>query len=145
MPAPANLAQLMRGIIYPSSNVIFAAQTQNPAEIKPAVDPSMSPNLLTSSYGKWDAVENSSLALSEAASLLTIPGRKCSNGIEVPVRSPDWGKLVQALRQAGLTAYKAAQTKNQEKITDAANDVTGACENCHEKYRDKPSLAERCK
>ena len=36
---PANLAQLMRGIIYPSSNVIFAAQTQNPAEIKLAADP----------------------------------------------------------------------------------------------------------
>ena len=63
---PANLAQLMRGIIYPSSNVIFAAQTQNPAEIKLAADPAMSPNLLTSTYGKWDAVENSSLALAEA-------------------------------------------------------------------------------
>jgi len=142
---PANLAQLMRGIIYPSSNVIFAAQTQNPAEIKPAADPAMSPNLLTSAYGKWDAVENSSLALAEAASLLTAAGRKCSNGVDVPLRNPDWTKLVQALRQAGMTAYRAAQTKNQEKVVDAANDVTTACENCHEKYREKPNLADRCK
>jgi len=142
---PANLAQLMRGIIYPSSNVIFAAQTQNPAEIKPATDPAMSPNLLTSTYGKWDAVENSSLALAEAASLLDSVGRKCSNGVDVPLKNAEWAKLVQALRQAGMTAYKAAQTKNQEKVVDAANDVTAACENCHEKFREKPNLSDRCK
>lgn len=142
---PASLAQLMRGMIYPASNVIFAAQTQNPAEIKLAADPAMSPNLLTSTYGKWDAVENSSLALAEAASLLGAAGRKCSNGVDVPLKNPDWPKLVQALREAGMTAYKAAQTKNQEKIIDAANDVTAACENCHEKYREKPNLAQRCK
>jgi hypothetical protein len=32
----ANLAQVMRGIVYPASNVIFAAQTTNPADVKPA-------------------------------------------------------------------------------------------------------------
>lgn len=142
---PANLAQLMRGIVYPASNVIFAAQTQNPAEIKPAADPAMSPNLLTSTYGKWDAVENSSLALAEVATLLTVSGRKCSNGVDVPVKNPDWPKFVAALRQAGMVAYKAAQSKDQDKIVDAANDVTAACENCHEKYREKPDLAQRCK
>src|SRR5947207_1579822 len=31
-----NLAQLMRGILFPASNVIFAAQDQNPADVKPA-------------------------------------------------------------------------------------------------------------
>jgi cytochrome c556 len=41
-----------------------------------------------------------------------------------------------------MTAYKAAQSKNQEKIIDAANDVTSSCENCHEKYREK---TPRCK
>ena len=61
------------------------------------------------------------------------------------MKNPDWAKLVQALRQAGITAYKSAQTKNQEKVIDAANDVTMACENCHEKYREKPNLSERCK
>lgn len=142
---PANLAQLMRGIIYPASNVIFAAQTQDPAEIKPAADPAMSPNLLTSTYGKWDAVENSSLALAEVATLLTVTGRKCSNGAAVPLGNPDWPKFVQALRQAGITAYKAAQTKDKDKIIDAANDITAACENCHEKYREKPDVSQGCK
>jgi hypothetical protein len=29
----------MRGILYPASNVIFAAQNDNPADVKPAKDP----------------------------------------------------------------------------------------------------------
>jgi len=78
---PATLGQLMKGILYPSSNVIFAAQGDNPADVPPAKDPSMSVNLLASTYGKWEAVENSSLAIAEAANLLVIPGRKCSNGL----------------------------------------------------------------
>src|SRR5437867_4366457 len=80
-PAPAagalqvhgNLAQLMRGIPFPASNVIFAAQDQNPADVKPADDPSTAVNPLQSTFGKWQAVENAGLALSEAANLLTIP------------------------------------------------------------------------
>jgi hypothetical protein len=141
----ATLAQLMQGILYPSSNVIFAAQGQNPADVPPAKDPSTATNPLASAYGKWQAVENSALALAEAANLLTIPGRKCSNGRDVPIENADWPKLVQGLRDAGMTAYKAAQSKNQDKILDAADVMTTACANCHDKYREKQNLADRCK
>src|SRR2546426_1138460 len=67
---PANLGQLMKGILYPNSNVVFAAQNDNPADVKPAKDPSVAINPLESSYGGWEAVENSALALVEAANLL---------------------------------------------------------------------------
>jgi hypothetical protein len=143
-PVMANLGQLMKGIIYPASNVVFAAQSQNPAEVKPAPDPSLATDPLASTYGKWEAVENSALALYEAANLLTIPGRKCSNGRAVPLQNPDWAKFVQGLRDAGATVYKAAQSKNQDKIVDAADVMTTACSNCHDKYREKPNLAARC-
>jgi hypothetical protein len=142
---PATLAQLMKGILYPSSNIIFAAQGDNPADVPPAKDPATATNPLASSYGKWEAVENSGLAIAEAANLLTIPGRKCSNGRAVPIGNADWPKLVQGLRDAGMAAYKAAQSKNQDKILDAADVMTTACANCHDKYREKPTLAERCK
>jgi hypothetical protein len=142
---PATLAQLMKGILYPNSNVIFFAQGDNPADVPPAKDPATAVNPLASSYGKWEAVENSSLALVEAANLLTVPGRKCSNGLPVPVANADWPKLVQGLRDAGMTAYKAAQSKNQDKILDAADVMTTACANCHDKYREKPAPADRCK
>jgi cytochrome c553 len=85
------------------------------------------------------------LALVEAANLLTVPGRKCSNGRAVPVANADWPKLVQGLRNAGMVAYKAAQAKDTDKILDAADVMTTACANCHDKYREKPTLADRCK
>jgi hypothetical protein len=142
---PATLAQLMKGIFFTNSNVIFAAQSDNPADYKEAKDPSTATDPLANTYGKWQAVENSGLAIAEAASLLTMPGRKCSNGRAVPIQNADWAKLVQGVRDAGLTAYKAAQAKDQDKILDAADVMTTACANCHDKYREKPSNADRCK
>jgi hypothetical protein len=141
----ANLAQLMKGILFPNSNVIFAAQNDNPEDVKPAKDPSTATDPLMNTYGKWQAVENSALALAEAANLLVITGRKCSNGLDVPLKNPDWAKLVQGLRDAGMTAYKAAQSKNQDNILNAADAMTTACANCHDKYREKANLADRCK
>src|SRR5580765_3163649 len=76
-PAPkldANLLQLMRGTLYPASNVLFAAQEdlkKQPA----AADPSVSPNPLTTTYGGWPAVENAGLAIAETSRLLLLPGR----------------------------------------------------------------------
>ncbi len=74
-PVQANLAQLMRGILLPASNVIFFAQGNNPADVKQAADPSSATDPLASTYGGWTAVENSALALTEAARLLAVPGR----------------------------------------------------------------------
>jgi len=139
---PATLSQLMKGIFYPNSNVIFAAQNDDPAKIPPAKDASIAVNPLESAYGKWEAVENSGLALAEATRLLTVAGRKCSNGRPVPLSNPDWAKLVNGMKQAGLATYEAAKTKNQDKIVDAADVMTQACSNCHDKYRE---VADRCK
>ena len=144
MQVKADLRQLMRGTLFPASNIVFAAQDQNPNDVPPAKDPATATNLLASAYGKWEAIENSALALSEVANLLMLPGRKCANGRDVPIKNADWPKFVQGLRDAGIVVYKAAQTKNQDKIVDAADVMTTACANCHDKYREKPNLADRC-
>ena len=145
MQVEANLLQLMRGILYPASNVIFAAQGDNPADVKPAKDPATATDPLASTYGGWQAVENASLALAEGANLLTLAGRKCANGVAVPINNPDWPKFVQGLREAGMKAYQAAQSKNQDKILDAAEAMTTACANCHDKWREKPTPEGRCR
>src|SRR3954470_9278424 len=80
----ANLAQLMRAIMFPNSNVIFYVQSNDPTKVKPFSDPAAATDILASAYGGWGAVENSSLALAEAANLLMVSGRKCSNGKDVP-------------------------------------------------------------
>jgi hypothetical protein len=141
----ADLRQLMRGILFPNSNVIFFAQEGDPTKVPPAKDPALSPDPLSSTYGGWMAVENSAKALSEAANLLILPGRKCANGLPVPISSPDWPKFVQGLREASVESYKAAQSKNMDNILMAAGDLSTACQNCHDKWREKPDLADRCK
>ena len=146
-PAPvvhATLNQLMRGAFYPASNVFFAAQDLNPADVPRAKDPNMATDPLTSVFGKWEAVDNSALAIAELADLLMRLGQKCSNGLDVPVGNADWARFVQGLREAGMAAYAAVQTRNQDKIIDAAGVMTTACANCHVKYREK-KLADRCK
>jgi hypothetical protein len=145
--APA-LAQVMQGILFPSSNVIFMAQHDEFAQIKPAADPTLATDPIQSVYGGWLAVENASLAIAEATNLLLLPGRKCSNGRPVPLADPDWAKYVADLRQMALASYKAAQTKDQDRILDAADKLAVACSHCHAVYRDKTAAqggdAKRC-
>lgn len=147
MQVPANLNQLMRGVLYPASNVVFSAQTDDPGKAKPVpgTDPSMATDPLLSTFGGWQAVENAALALGESANLLMIPGRSCSNGAPVPMENPDWAKFVQDLRDAGTTAYKAAQAKDQDKMIEVAETLASACSGCHRKWRDRPRGQERCK
>ena len=134
-----DLAQVMRGILFPNSNIIFDAQNTDPIE---KAKKSESP--YGNAYGGWMEVENAAIALAEAANLLTIPGRLCMNGKPAPIDQPDWPGFVQRLRDASEATYKAAQTKNQDAIVDAAGTLTEACAACHDKYREKPDEANRC-
>jgi hypothetical protein len=147
MQVQSNLNQLMRGVLYPASNVVFFAQSDNPADVKyvPGQDPSMATDPLASTFGGWQAVENAALALMESTNLLLIPGRTCANGVPVPMDNPDWPKFVQELRDAGVKAYQAAQSKNQDKMVEAADTLSAACAGCHRKWREKPRPADRCK
>ena len=139
----ADLNQLMRGLFFPHSNVLFATQRQDPAQIKNAIEPSSSSDPLTGVFGKWEAVENSALMIVEGADLLMESGRKCSNGRDVPLAKPDWTRLVNQLREAGMVAYKAAQSKNQENMIKATDVLNTSCQECHNKYRPR-NIANRC-
>ena len=143
-----DLQQVMRGILFPNSNVVFSAQTVDPATVKKAPDPTAATDPLASIYGGWEAIENSGIAMAEAANLLTIPGRVCGNGKPVPVQNADWQRFVQGLRNAGMATYKAGQSKNMDMVIAAADTVTTACSNCHDVYREKTpakgGMAARC-
>ncbi|HEY1760351.1 MAG TPA: hypothetical protein VGG72_33560 [Bryobacteraceae bacterium] len=135
-PAPsATLNQLMRGLFFPLSNVIFLTQRDNPADIKRAPEPSTSSDPLTGVFGGWEAVQNSALILSDAADLLMTPGRKCSNGKDAPIANADWAQFVKQVREAGMVAYKAALTKDQDTLDKATDVLNTSCQNCHNKYR----------
>ena len=132
-----NLNQVMRGILFPNSNVVFAAQNEEFASLKQDKDPSLATDPLRGVYNSWTAVEDSGYALAEAANLLMIPGRVCSNGKPAPVANADWAKFVAGLRAAGMEAVKAAKAKNQDAMLDVSDKMTTACAACHDVYREK--------
>ena len=137
----------MRGVLYPAANVVFFAQADNPAEVKPVPgqDPAMATDPLTSTFGGWQAVENAALALAESTNLLLVPGRVCSNGASAPITDPAWTTFVQEVRDAATQAYKAAQAKDQQKIVDLSETLSTSCSHCHRKWRDRKAPANRCK
>ena len=139
LPATGNVAQVMRGILFPSANIVFAVQ---------GVDPGAKKTVETQStggfdwftwglgvYPGWDVVDYAAISLSESASLMLTPGRKCENGRPVPVSDPDWIKFTNELVDAGKAAYKASQTRNQEVVSESTNQLNDSCMNCHRVYR----------
>lgn len=140
-----SLAQLMRAIMFPNSNIIFDVQTNDPAAPRKEADPAErgALALFSNLYSGWDLVENAAIALTEAPDLIMRPGRLCSNGKPAPVDRPDFVKYAQALREAARATLKAAREKNQEKVSDLTNNIADACVSCHTVYRNTPPGGER--
>jgi hypothetical protein len=130
------LAQVMRGILFPNSNILFDVQTKDPATFGKKEEGAGASSSFSGIYTGWQVVENAAVALEESARLLTVPGRLCENGRPVPVNQKDWPQFVAELRTASQAMLKAAQAKNRDLASETTNDVAGACENCHTKYRD---------
>lgn len=148
VPSPqpyATLAQMMRGIPFPASNIIFDTQTEDPgAQKKPTEGARGATASFSSVYGGWQAVENNALAIAETANLLLVPGRMCENGRPAPLDREDYRKFAAGLAEAGKAAYKAAQSKNLDAMVEVSGTVSDACAACHEVYRDKDDLKDRC-
>ncbi len=142
-PAAGNLSQLMRGIMFPNSNIIFTVQTHDPAEKKNAgdaatVDGGFNWTMWGSDlYSGWEIVDYAAVALAESAPLMLTPGRRCENGKPVPVNDSDWIRFTKEMAAVGSAAYRASQTRNQEKVSDISGDVADACMHCHQVFRDK--------
>jgi mono/diheme cytochrome c family protein len=142
-PPAGNLNQLMRGIMFPNSNILFTVQTHDPAEkLKPANPGNPDTGFNWSMWGSnlypgWEIVDYAALALADSASLILTPGRRCENGNPVPVTDPDWIRFTKEMAEVGRAAYKASQTRNQEKVSDITGDVADACLHCHQVFRDR--------
>jgi mono/diheme cytochrome c family protein len=141
-PPSGNMAQVMRGILFPSSNIIFNVQGQDPGAPRVPYEAGKT-NFSWADWGAgiysgWEVVDYAAIALAESAPLLMTPGRRCENGKPAPVERADWLKFTQELVEAGRAAYKASQTRNQAAVDEISGRVADACLACHEVYRDKP-------
>jgi mono/diheme cytochrome c family protein len=139
---PGNMAQLMRGILFPSSNLLFQVQTYDPAAPKTGYEPGTASfswvDWGSGIYSGWELVDDAAIAIAESAPLLLTPDRRCENGKPVPVDRPDWIQFTAELAEAGRAAYRASQSRNREAVSDVTNQIADACLRCHEVYRDKP-------
>jgi len=141
-PAPmGSLAQVMRGILFPNSNILFDVQSIDPANPPPAAAGGGATANFSGIYSGWQMVENAAIALGEAANLIVIPGRRCENGRDVPLSEPNWAQFTQQLKDAADVALVAARASDQAAASDATNVIAEACYVCHEVYRD---LEPRC-
>jgi hypothetical protein len=137
------MAQVMRGILFPSSNIIFNVQGHDPGVKLTPPDEGETQGAFnwtvwgSGIYSGWELVDYAAIALAESAPLLMTPGRRCENGKPVPINDPEWIKFTDDLVTAGMAAYRASQTRNQDKVSDITEKISDACFNCHQVYRDK--------
>jgi hypothetical protein len=107
----ASVKQLMLDLIYPSSNdILLAVYRGGPKDEK-----------------DWAVARRSALALTEAGSILTTPGRARDQA--------DWVKDAKLLTDAGAAAYKAAQAKDSHALAAVAGAIDASCTTCHKQYR----------
>lgn len=141
-PPVGNMAQLMRAIFFPNSNLIFTVQTSDPGA-PPAAATADNPNGGFSwvtwgagIYGGWQLVDNAAIALADASPLMLAPGIKCENGRLAPVTDPDWIRYTEEMIAVARKTLRVSQTRNQEAVSDATGDLSDACAACHQAYRD---------
>ena len=141
-PPAGNLAQLMRGVLFPAANMIFNVQRYDPATPPKPTNLSRDAGFSWVDWGAgvyrgWELVDYAAVALGETAPLMLTQGRRCENGKPVPINDPDWIKFTVELQQVSKEVYAAAQTRNQEKVSDITEKLADMCLHCHQAYRDK--------
>jgi len=140
-PATGTLNQLMRGIFFPNSNLVFTIQEVEAKDIPPAPPASRPDGLTIFDWGQllytgWPAVQNSAAALADASLLLTQPGLRCENGRPAPVTEPDWIRFTDRMVSVAKRSYRLAQSQDKEALSEYTLDLSNACNACHSVYRD---------
>ena len=151
-----NLAQLMRGIMFPNSNKLFDLQSVEPgtelpemsSEISEAVSAVMGPasSRFASIYRGWPDVEGAAVALADSAKLLMLEGRLCENGVAAPVDQADYIEGARLLEESAIKVLDAARMQDYDTASFEVNFLVESCSHCHKTYRDGPDSREepRC-
>ena len=141
-PPLGNMAQLMRGVFFPNSNLLFTVQTRDPAAPAPAPTAEQQKQGFSvfdwgqGIYGGWQMIDNAAIAIADAGPLMLVPGIRCENGRMAPVNEPEWIKYTEDMIAVARKMYKLSQSRNQEAVSDATGDLSDSCAACHQAYRE---------
>ena len=105
-----DMLQIMKGIIEPTSNVLFRVGAEEPQDDK-----------------QWAAVEGSALTLAESGNLLLL-------GDRAKGKDADWTEQSLALVQAGKLAFQAARDKDVDRLLEIGEPILETCLVCHKQY-----------
>jgi hypothetical protein len=110
-PRPVgNMGELMRLVIYPTSDAVFYISTRTPH-----------------TDAEWADLQAKTLMLAESGNLLMLPGLARDR--------ERWMADAQLMRDAGSTAFKAARARDVGAL-EAVNDALyESCVACHRHYR----------
>ena len=151
-----NLAQLMRGLMFPNANKLFDVQAVEPGgelpEMTPETRDAVSALMGSASarfaaiYRGWPEVEGAAVALADGAKLAMMEGRLCDNGVPAPVDRDDYIEGARLLEESAVKVLHGAQEQDYEAVWDAINYVNDSCTHCHKTYRDGPDSRQepRC-
>jgi hypothetical protein len=150
-PAPpaevhGTLNEVMKGILFPNSNIIFDLQEGDPMQADAGT------GIYAGVYSGWERVRIAGVALAESANLIALPGRVCDNGRPVPLDDDTYRRTAEGLREVGMAAYRLAEAGRWEEQAafDLGEQLANACASCHDVYRDKivngepAGLEDRC-
>jgi S-disulfanyl-L-cysteine oxidoreductase SoxD len=141
-PPLGNMAQLMRGVFFPNSNLLFTVQTRDPAAPPPKPTPEQASQGFSvfdwgqGIYGGWQMIDNAAIAIADAGPLMLVPGIRCENGRLAPVNEPEWIKYTEDMIAVARKMYKLSQSRNQEAVAEATGDLSDSCAACHGAYRE---------
>ena len=136
------LNQLMRGVFFPNSNLLFTVQTRDPAAPVPPPDPAAKGAGFSvfewgqGIYTGWPVIETAAAALADASPWMLTPGLRCENGRMAPVTEPDLIRFTEQMISVAKRGYRLAQTRNQEAVSEWTGDLSDACAACHGVYRE---------
>jgi hypothetical protein len=105
----ATTRQVMLAMTVPTSNAVFAAGGEAPAD-----------------DAAWALAEANAVMLAESGQFLKSGAR--------PVDAQNWMQFSNALITAAESAAQAAHEKNSEKLSAASDAIYQTCENCHKQY-----------
>lgn len=117
----ADVQQLMEMVLDPAADIVWESvgtiiTAEGTEEIFPRTDE------------EWAAVRNNAMVIAESGNLLMVEGR--SEDVAVG----PWMIMSQALVDAGVAAFEAAETKDPEAVFAVGEQIYNACETCHVLY-----------
>jgi len=140
----ATIKDLMQAIVDPSADAVWTSVTTvmsgtGTVETVPKTDED------------WAKVRHGAIRLLEVSNLLIVPGRHVARpgekseapGVELEPAEmealilkdiPGWRARAKALHEAGLSALKAADARDPDKVFEIGEEIEEACENCHRSY-----------